>query len=453
MSTTLNFNKHKYYSWKDKTFSQVTSSIKKNIGTIPQKYNNITNYFLANPLKIYRREIATSQISCNSRTSVKIDELNRPNGYLVYNSTNTTGINMPLDLNLINSKYELNTPMCNNSLSCFNPASNALKRVRSSGMIPKKFNLGLNNDQYCTNTNQYLTSRNKTFQQNQYNYLKYGNNLSIPGTLSAENNVYSAQGMNHCKKCYISVLSGNNTFKYNFINGTEYPVTIADGYYDIISLNGQFQNTMMINGHYFTDTRTGGNVFIMSITYDYIKNSIKLHSERLNEYNQLIINGSLVYTTTSDNTNGWRTSTLNRDKYPQFMIPDGFGSVVGFTYGSYPSSQPATVASYNVMSNRSFSVNPGYIPIVYKPNNSQFAQQGAVDSSALISRLKYDTITGIGSKIRSPSGNQITNTLAYAVPNGTFSKIKKEGKPFPLKSTPTFCKFNKNKSVIMCKSV
>jgi hypothetical protein len=274
MSATLNFNKHKYYSWKDKTFSQVTSSIKKNIGTIPQKYNNITNYFLANPLKIYRREIATSQISCNSRTSVKIDELNRPNGYLVYNSDNTTGINMPLDMNLINSNYELNTPMCNNSLSCFNPASNALKRVRSSGMIPKKLNLGLNNDQYCTNTNQYLTSRNKTFQQNQYNYLKYDN---------------------HC--------------------------------------------------------------------------------------------------------------------------------------------------------------NTGYIPIVYKPNNSQFAQQGAVDSSALISRLKYDTITGIGSKLRSPSGNQITNTLAYAVPNGTFSKIKKEGNPFPLKSTPKFCKFNNNRSVIMCKSV
>ena len=34
MSATLNFNPIKYYSWKGKTFSQITTNIQKNIGTI-----------------------------------------------------------------------------------------------------------------------------------------------------------------------------------------------------------------------------------------------------------------------------------------------------------------------------------------------------------------------------------------------------------------------------------
>ena len=46
MSAILNFNQQRYFSWKGKTFSQVTTSIKKNIGTIPQRSNNIKNYFL-----------------------------------------------------------------------------------------------------------------------------------------------------------------------------------------------------------------------------------------------------------------------------------------------------------------------------------------------------------------------------------------------------------------------
>ena len=65
----------------------------------------IKNYFISRPLKIYRREIVTTPVSCNSRISLRIDELDRPNGYLVYNSTDKTGINVPLDINLINSKY------------------------------------------------------------------------------------------------------------------------------------------------------------------------------------------------------------------------------------------------------------------------------------------------------------------------------------------------------------
>lgn len=303
MSATLNFNQQRYISWKGKTFSQVTTTIRKNTGTIGIKQGpvsdhntNIKNIFLATPLKLYRREIVTvTPQTCNSRTAISIDELNMPNGYLVYNTKSANGLNSTLDINLVNSKYETMDKKCNTSTACFNPAKNALRRVRSSGMIPKKFNAERNNDHYYTNTTQYLTSRNMTFQQNQFNYLKSGNVLAEPGTTNAINNVYNTQGFSHCK------------------------------------------------------------------------------------------NGS-------------------------------------------------------------------YVPVIYKPNNSQFAQQGAVDSSSLITRRKYDTLTGVGSKLKTPDGYTIKNTLAYAVPTGTFATIKKAGNPFPIKSTPVFCPRNNNKSVTMCKT-
>jgi len=79
MSAMLNMNSIKYYSWKGKTFNQITTAIQKNSGTISLQENNIRNLFLSRPLKIYRREIATTTIKpCNIRTSVKIDELNMP---------------------------------------------------------------------------------------------------------------------------------------------------------------------------------------------------------------------------------------------------------------------------------------------------------------------------------------------------------------------------------------
>ncbi len=299
MSATLNFNQQRYVPWKGKTFSQVTTAIKKNIGTISMKTETkqgIKNIFAPTPLKLYRREIATvTPQTCTSRTSTTIDEFNMPNGYLVYNDKNPNGLNNTLDINLVNSKYETFDPICNSSTACFNPAKNALTRVRSSGMIKKKFDPTRNNDHYYTNTSQYLASRNMTFQQNQFNYLKSGNSSADPGSAAAINNVYNTQGFSHCK------------------------------------------------------------------------------------------NGS-------------------------------------------------------------------YVPVIYKPNNSQFAQQGAVDSSALIARRKYDTLTGVGSKLRTPNGYSIKNSLAYAVPTGTFATIKKEGKPFPLKSTPVFCPRNNGRAVTMCKT-
>ena len=87
MSAILNLNQIPIISWKGATFNQVHSFVKFN--NIADR-NGLTNLFKANPLKIYRREIASTSVDvCNPRTSVKIDSYNRPNGTII-NSTATT---------------------------------------------------------------------------------------------------------------------------------------------------------------------------------------------------------------------------------------------------------------------------------------------------------------------------------------------------------------------------
>ena len=162
-----------FYSWKGKTFTQVTSSIQKNKGltSISTTNKNISALFHANPLKLYRREIASQDIKiCNPRTSVKIDELNRPNGYLLLDKTNNKGIQNVIDIQTTTNKYDLNIPACHTSTNCFSQENNALQRVRSAGMNRKKFNSCTNSDSYNANTTQYLKSRHKTFNQNQFTY-------------------------------------------------------------------------------------------------------------------------------------------------------------------------------------------------------------------------------------------------------------------------------------------
>ena len=54
---------------------------------------------------------------------------------------------------------------------------------------------------------------------------------------------------------------------------------------------------------------------------------------------------------------------------------------------------------------------------IYKPNNDQFANQGAVDSSSRISRLKYNTVYENGSSLNSAWGALAANKGKYITSN------------------------------------
>ena len=73
---------------------------------------------------------------------------------------------------------------------------------------------------------------------------------------------------------------------------------------------------------------------------------------------------------------------------------------------------------------------------IYKPNNSSFAQQGAVDGGSRIARLKYDTITKNGASFRTAYGQQGANAGKYS---------SSPEAPFFLKSKVNVCKpFHRN---------
>lgn len=168
MNTIFEYNHQPIISWKGKTFNQITSSIKKNSGNV--NTTNKHNLFLPNPLKIHRREIANYKNNniCLKHSSIKIDEFDRPGGSIInttFNSSNNNGLENIIDNILPNNKCE-EPGTC---MAFLSPSENAKRRVRSAGMINQKYDLK-NRAKYYTDTNQYLTSRNITYHQNQFRY-------------------------------------------------------------------------------------------------------------------------------------------------------------------------------------------------------------------------------------------------------------------------------------------
>lgn len=454
MSALLNLNSIPLISWKGLSFTQIHPSIQKN-GQVNSHILQVKDLFSAKPLKIYRREIAsTNNPSCGSKNSIKIDIFNRPNGTI--NNTDASSINdlaNIIDITLPNNTCELYT----NCSVVLSPAQNARARVRSSGMIKRKFNDGRNNDTYYTSSSQYLTSRNRTFAQNQYNYIRQGDSTAKPGTSLASANVYTPSGLNHCKKYYIAQ---NTSFSYRWINkfdqsepreivadNVEYPVNIPAGYYSLDDVNRIFKQAMFANLHYFIkdSNRNSSEYYSDNISFQ-LNIAFNNNTQVIELQSYLIDIDSFPVTnfTVPSMLSGlpsWSVPTSGNGLYPQFVIRDNiFKSAIGFNAGSYPPSKSTDIDLYKVATS-SFSpgIRPMYVQLYYKPSNPQFAQQGGVTSSDLITRKKYNSITKSTSAYRTAFGGAVANALAYGVPSYGYTVKDKLG--YPLKKTPTFSKY------------
>jgi len=451
-------------SWKGKTITQITTSIKKNPGKQPVTSNR-KNLFLPNPLKIYRREIANpiDMSNCYSRTSLRIDELNRPNGSI--NNTASTKINglvNILDNNIPNNKCE-DPGTC---LIFLSPGENAKRRCRSSGMIKKAYNPANNRSNYFTDSKQYLTSRNKTFTQNQYNYIRVGDSTLIPSPGLAASNVYSPNGFPVCPKFFIS----STTFSYQWLDTQYYTVTVPSGYYDINDFNGVLQKTMMTNYHFLVNNNNGSNTFLINLIYNDATNTIQF---QFFCYDKANFPASKYSSDLRANVN-WTQRISGTGITPpnqgsgvvlslQFPNNNLFNAL-GLSSGSFPLNIQNPISRANTSASWSWSnytsnytttqvynsgVNPGlktvYNKIYYKPNNPQFAQQGAVSSSSLINRIKYDTINTaayktsgniFGATATKAYGGNIANALAYGVSENPYTMKDKIG--YPNISYPSF---------------
>lgn len=220
------------FKWKGRTFSQVSSIIKKN-----KRDSTLSTRMLFRPLpnKIYRREIATVT-KPNTRNTSIVGTMETPGGTIV-NSTidmSTCKGNIGLvDFHFNETKtakpctsgcdlnFNENNPEFRNSkyIQSLSQQDNARRRVRSGGMNRPRFNSNGRSDNY-TSSSQYLQSRNKTFKQNQYTNLRIGDSSISPG-FSEDNNVYASNTVQYCgsnsttgKTKYVPVYYKPNNSKF-----------------------------------------------------------------------------------------------------------------------------------------------------------------------------------------------------------------------------------------------
>jgi hypothetical protein len=430
----------KYTTWKGKTFFQIVASIQKNTNNAPSL--NVHQLFRPLPLKIYRKEMSNIRDepfpkNCNSRISVKIFDFDTPGNNIVSRTDKTYySDNLVNTLDINPTTLSAENGLCNTTETCFlSPQNNARKRCRSSGMIPRKFNINKNNDTYATSTLQYLVSRNRTIKQNEYAYIRKGNSGIVPGPGLAASNVYSPGGLSHCWQPIISIENNNNIFYYVWADGVQYTATIPNGKYDINALNQAFQTVQLKNKTYLVGP-SSTNVFLMNFGYDTNTQSVVLYAGVSSQTSCI----SLGYTAPGLPNMTWAvlptaglvnfpvndpTPAVPNPNYTigatYFIIPQGtnFSNLIGFPPGLY----------FGGSSESSFKpeITTNYVPLYYKPNNPEFGVQGAVDASTRLQRLKYNTITTGAQGIRSAYGNAAANALAYGVSDQAYTIKSAEG--------------------------
>ena len=144
----------------------------------------------------------------------------------------------------------------------------------------------------------------------------------------------------------------------------------------------------------------------------------------------------------------WSIPPISESICPQIQIlGNTFQNVIGFPSGYYPAGSisdgtyeqnPAYTGNQIFLSTLAASILPSYVPVYYKPSNPQFANQGAVDSGALIDRKRYNTITTSAATMSAAWGNQTSDALAYGVnPTGT-NITAKIMHGIPIQKTPKF---------------
>ena len=446
MSSNSNIGLNKIISWKGRTFNQITSYIRKN-GGVNSAVTVGNNIFNRLPLKLYRREIAVpTETNCKQGHAMRIDILNAPGGTITNSSVNAGGLVNTLDFNLTENSSERPGSACDNvCLSTGSSQSNTLRRLRSGGMIKKQFDLSTSKQTYYTNSQQYINSRNRGFNQNQFYYTRIGNTSSKPGDSLSTNNIYTTNTLTDCKKLYISAAT---SFQYTWVNkptivntvNTTPPatvtVTVPAGYYNINDINYVLHNTMIANTHYYRRLDNSSKIFLLEFSLNNTTGLVELAVSPIsaaivsaNYYGKALITTELGII----ETDAWTTPTVTST--PQIAIlNNNFKNAIGFANATYPAVNTNTTVQTFAGASVPLLQSEGN-RVYYKPNNPQFAQQGAVTSGSKIARIRYDTITNSASSYRTAFGLHVSNALAYGVPANGYTIKDKLGYPNP--NTPT----------------
>jgi len=187
---------------------------------------------------------------------------------------------------------------------------------------------------YYTTHTQYLQNRCKTYEQKAFNFLSYRTNL--------DNSVYQSNPY------YISVA------------GDKGPVPGSP-----LALENTYLANCQPNAQIFDATENA----LVSQMFSIMVYANILTPAEINQFNTLKINSIRGFFE-------WINSLPEPQKVPALKV---FTDFINNPYWGMPLSGPSNPAGCQL--------------VVYKPNNYQFAQQGAVDSSTRILKLNVDTIS------------------------------------------------------------
>ena len=426
-------------NWKhgDNAFTQISSGIKYNN---PIVSTDKSTYFRALPLKIYRKEIVTDTAVANPRTSGRIFDFDRPGGTITTNREECVGIKNTQLINNSADKVCRDTEKCSVFLSA---EANARARVRSSGMIRKKYNADTTAPTYFTDTKQYLESRSLSYKSNSNFHVYSGDVTSSAGSSGASQNIYTSSSGQNCKK---ETLSTEGSFKYIWFDEAQVDVVIPAGEYDVNDLNNILHTTMENNYHYFIETPTKRKIFPISLKYTQIDGFMVVEAIGYNQSS--IVN----YTGPIDPNNpvtppAWIAEIPDAStKNVQLFFDNGSSTELYAKMGSavvaqkLPGINNGGLGIIPEVFNTKTSFYPRRKIVYYKPSNHGFATQGAVSSSDLIARRKYNTINTVAGSMRSAYGEHTASAVAYGVPSYGYTKKDKIG--YPMKKTPTFSKYS-----------
>ena len=140
----------------------------------------------------------------------------------------------------------------------------------------------------------------------------------------------------------VTTAYGNRTFSYSW-NGVTYPVTLPDGNYSVSDLNNYLQTIVMnANGHYLVDSN-GNKVYYISLTANPTYYAVTLTCTP--------IPSSLPsgYTNPAGITLSGNTPLL-------IINNSAFGSLIGFSTGTYPAVTQTSI--YQLNSNITAQISP-----------------------------------------------------------------------------------------------
>ena len=425
----------------------------------------------AQPLRHYRKEIAAPTVRSSVQRTLAgsrlIDQLNSPGGTTYYANivpTTDPSVEQPSTVGLDRLVTDFKAAGANffpgnrtehpgqcDSCTVTSTADNARRRVRSSGITKSNYHMSYH---------QYLHGRNRTVHQNQYNYIRYGDPSVKPGDSLSLANVYAPQDAGFNPLCAKYNVPYDTQFQYQWTTGGVSPDTdpttvfVPAGQYSIVDLGNLLRSIMERQGHYYVNMSTGyTHVYLLDFVLNASTNQVEIISYFTNE--QLFPSSSFfVYREGVDQI----PSTESNQTFAPYVIFDAsstrIAQLLGFACpGTYPleglqSSDPAStdvsdywIAHPSEVSRTATSTQTpliglpaGFVKVYYKPNNAQYAQQGAVDAGARLTRLKYNTITSNAGLYATAFGSAMGNAMAYGAANSVYSYKSKLA--FPMKCTP-----------------